>query len=164
MFGGSFAPQGWSFCDGQLLPIAQNDTLFALIGTTYGGDGQTTFGLPDLRGRVPVHNGQGSGMSNRVLGASGGQETVTLTVNELPAHAHTLHARSDAATTTNPSGAVWAAGTGAQFSVSPPDGPMQQAPAPAIQPTGGSQPHDNLMPHLCVTFIISLSGIFPPQS
>ncbi|HEY2705906.1 MAG TPA: tail fiber protein [Candidatus Dormibacteraeota bacterium] len=164
LFGGTFAPQGWAFCEGQLLAIAENDALFTLIGTTYGGDGQTTFGLPDLRGRIPVHSGQGSGTSSRVLGQSAGAENVTLTLTQIPAHTHALQAGSGAASTTNPSGAVWAGGTVAQYSASAPDATMQQAPTQAIQSTGGTQPHDNLMPYVCVSFIISLFGIFPPQN
>jgi microcystin-dependent protein len=164
MFGGNFAPQGWMFCEGQLLPITENETLFNLIGTTYGGDGQTTFALPDLRGRVPVHMGQGSGLTSRTIGESAGEERVTLTANQVPAHTHALQASSGAATTTNPSGAVWASGTGAQFSDQALDAPpMQQSPTPAIQPTGGNQPHDNMLPYLCVSFIISLFGVFPSQ-
>jgi microcystin-dependent protein len=163
IFAGNFAPQGWMFCEGQLLPIAQYDTLFNLIGTTYGGDGQTTFALPDLRGRVPVHAGQGSGLSPRNLADRGGEETVTLTLNQVPLHTHAAQASSAAATSTNPSGAVWAAGSGAQFSDQSPDAQMQQSPAQAIQPAGGNQPHDNMLPYLCVSFIISLFGIFPSQ-
>ena len=158
MFGGNFAPAGWMFCAGQLLSIADNDTLFNLIGTTYGGDGQTTFALPDLRGRVPIHQGQGPGLSNYVLAQTGGVESVTLTVNQIPIHTHTPNA-SNTGASDNPANNFWAnSTTGKPYSAAPPA--IQMNPS-TISSTGGSQPHDNMIPFLCVSYIISLFGIFP---
>jgi microcystin-dependent protein len=156
MFGGNFAPQGWAFCDGSLLPISQNDTLFALIGTTYGGDGQQTFALPDLRGRIPIHQGTG-----HVIGENGGSETVTLTTAQLPAHAHRL-ASGFAAMYGSPSGDA-VADTGASAIYGTGAANVNMAPAASVD-AGGNQPHNNLMPYQCVNFIISLFGIFPTQS
>jgi microcystin-dependent protein len=153
MFGGNFAPAGWMFCEGQLLPISENETLFQLIGTTYGGDGQSTFALPDLRGRLPMHFGNGF-----VLAETGGVETVTLTVQQIPAHSHPLLASSGAASTTNPSAGVLAKPSKNMYR----DGPGSQVMNPqSVGSTGGSQPHNNFQPYLCVDFIISLFGIFP---
>lgn len=156
MFAGNFAPAGWMFCDGQLLPIAENETLFNLIGTTYGGDGQTTFALPDLRGRLPVHQGNGF-----VLAQSGGAETVTLAVANLPAHSHSLLASTSIADATSPTNKVLAQPNAVNlyFAGSP---AVAMAPT-SITPAGGSQPHENFMPYLCIHFIISLFGIFPSQ-
>ncbi len=154
LFAGNFAPAGWMFCDGQLLPISENETLFNLIGTTYGGDGQTTFALPDLRGRVPVH--QGSGV---VLAETGGAEQVTLTASQMPAHNHALRASTAVGTGSAPGGALLAA-TGTANSYG--SGAPTQGMAPgALAPQGGSQPHDNMGPYLAVSYIISLFGIFP---
>jgi microcystin-dependent protein len=157
MFAGSFAPVGWALCDGQLLPISENETLFNLIGTTYGGDGQSTFGLPDLRGRIPVH--QGSGL---ILGEAAGTESVTLTTAQIPAHSHAMLASSDIANTPNPGGNLLGrSGQVLMFF----NGTPTVAMSPQIMgPTGGSQPHTNLQPYLCVNFIISLFGIYPPPS
>jgi microcystin-dependent protein len=156
MFGGSFAPAGWQFCDGTLLPISEYETLFNLIGTTYGGDGQSTFAVPDLRGRIPLHQG-----NSFTLAETGGVETVTLTVNQIPAHTHAFLATTSAATDANPGGNVAAqAGTFFPYLNVPPSVPM----APAISPVGGSQPHNNFQPYLCISFIISLFGIFPSQT
>lgn len=154
MFAGNFAPVGWMFCEGQLLPIAQNDTLFQLLGTTYGGDGQTTFALPDLRGRIPVHQGNGF-----TLAGAGGAEEVTLSVSQIPAHSHPYLGAAAAGDQISPAGAMSAN----SFNVTPyinssPDGNMNPA---VVGPVGGSQPHTNLQPYLCVDFIISLYGIFP---
>lgn len=161
MFAGTFAPVGWELCQGQLLPISEYEALYVLIGTTYGGDGQTTFALPDLRGRAPVHQGQGPGLSNRVPGQAFGTETVTLTLQQMPAHAHPLPAATGLATSTSPVGAVPAAvAEDAAYSASR-DVVMQ---ADAVSPAGGSQPHANLQPSLAVHFIISLFGIFPSQA
>lgn len=154
MFAGNFAPAGWMFCQGQLLPISENETLFQLIGTTYGGDGQSTFALPDLRGRLPVH--QGSGF---VLAQAGGAETVTLTVSQIPTHAHPLLASTDIATQSAPAGAVAAQSSAADLYIA--DTPNVSLAPAALAPTGGSQPHANLQPYLCISFIISLFGIFP---
>lgn len=157
MFGGNFAPAGWMFCEGQLLPISENDTLFNLIGTTYGGDGQQTFALPDLRGRVPIHLGNAY-----TIGEMAGTETVTLTTNQIPAHTHAPQANSGNGTSTNPAGNVWAAQP-ALLQYSGPGSANVNLPAAAIQPAGGSQPHDNMIPFLCVDYIISLFGIYPSQ-
>lgn len=155
MFGGNFAPAGWMFCAGQLLPISENETLFQLIGTTYGGDGQTTFGLPDLRGRVPIHQGNGF-----VLAQTGGAESITLTVNQIPSHSHVPIANSGNGTSTDPTNNVWASQP-ALLQYSAPGSANINLPANTLAPTGGSQPHDNFQPYLCVEFIISLFGIFP---
>jgi microcystin-dependent protein len=157
MFAGSFAPAGWAMCDGQLMPISENETLFNLIGTTYGGDGQSTFALPDLRGRIPVHQG-----TNFILGETGGTESVTLTTQQIPAHSHPMLASSDIANTPNPGGNLLGrSGQVLMFF----NGTPTVAMSPQIMgPAGGSQPHTNFQPYLCVTFIISLYGIFPPPS
>ena len=155
MFGGNFAPVGWAFCDGSLIPISENDALFNLIGTTYGGDGTTTFALPDLRSRVPVHQGPGF-----VIGQAAGAETVTLTVNQIPSHTHGAQANTNG-TQTSPANNVWAGSSLGQFdNANPPDSSMA---ANAIGNTGGSQPHDNMIPFLAISFILSLFGIFPTQ-
>lgn len=161
MFAGNFAPRGWAFCDGQLLAISQNDALFSLFGTIYGGNGQTTFGLPDLRGRVPIHAGTGPGLSPRSIGARGGAEQVTLTTNQLPAHSHTLRASPDAATDTSPAGKTFAQVAGGDLYGS--INPAAAFDATAIDTTGGSQSHTNLMPFLCVHFIVALFGIYPSR-
>ncbi len=154
MFAGNFAPAGWMFCEGQLLPISENETLFQLIGTTYGGDGQETFALPDLRGRLPIHQGNGF-----ILAETGGAEEITLTVNQIPAHTHPLLASGDVASTPNPGNCVFSAPlTATPYFANPPDTAMSPQ---AISPVGGSQPHANFHPYLCVDFIISLFGIFP---
>lgn len=157
MFAGNFAPVGWAFCNGAVLPIDQNDALFNLIGTTYGGDGQSTFALPNLQSRVPVHVGPGFAQ-----GQSGGVETVTLTTSQIPAHSHVPQANSGAGTSNTPVGNVWANWTGAQFNnVNAPATPMN---AGVLGSAGGSQPHDNMVPFLSVNFILSLFGIFPSQT
>ena len=161
MFAGNFAPRGWAFCDGQLLAVSQNDALFSLFGTTYGGDGRTTFGLPDLRGRIPIHAGTGPGLSSRVLGNRGGQEAVTLTPNQLPAHTHALQAARQPATDALPEGKVTAR-TDVDIYVErePPATSMNES---AITRAGGSQAHPNLLPFQCVYFIVALVGIYPPR-
>lgn len=163
IFAGNFAPVGWLFCQGQTLAISENDTLFNLIGTTYGGDGQTTFNLPDLRSRVPVHMGTGSGLSSRTIGELGGTETVTLTVNQIPAHSHVPQANSGTGTSTDPKNNFWAAQP-ALLQYSPNGTANANLPANTIVNTGGSQPHDNMIPFLVVNFIISLFGTFPSQT
>jgi len=157
LFGGSFAPAGWAFCAGQTLPISQNDTLFNLIGTTYGGDGQETFNLPDLQGRVPIH--QGSGL---VIGETGGTESVTLTTSQIPAHSH-QPACQTAVGNQGPLNGVWAATNNSQIYTDAGATAGSNFNAAAIGLTGGSQPHDNMMPYLVVSFIISLFGVFPHQ-
>lgn len=154
MFAGNFAPAGWMFCEGQLLPISENETLFQLIGTTYGGDGQSTFALPDLRGRVPIHMGSGF-----ILAETGGVETVTLSVQQMPAHLHPMLASASTANQTTPQTTVPATPTVIDlYRAALANSPMA---AQAVSPTGGSQPHQNFQPYLCVDFIISLFGIFP---
>jgi len=154
MFAGNFAPAGWMFCEGQLLPISEYDQLFTLIGTTYGGDGQSTFALPDLRGRVPLHMGNGF-----TLAETGGVESVTLTVSQMPAHSHPLLASTSLASQQNVSGNVLAEAT--LFNPYINVNPTAAMNAAAVSSIGGSQPHDNFQPYLCVDFIISLFGIFP---
>jgi len=161
MFGGNFAPSGWAFCDGSLLAISQNDALFALIGTTYGGDGRVTFALPDLRGRVPVHQGGGF-----VISTSSGAENVTLTAGQVPPHSHPAQA-APGGNVVSPQNAVWSSDPGGNTAAwttpiltNPPSMSSN-----AIGPnTGGGQPHDNMQPYLVVTYIISLFGVFPSQS
>ncbi len=161
MFGGNFAPAGWALCQGQLLAISQNDALFSLVGTTYGGDGQNTFGLPDLRGRVPIHYGQGPGLSTIQLGSNGGAEQVTLITNHLPPHTHVPQASTNG-TTDNPDGNYWAnTSTGKAYAAAPGTVLMN---VNAVGPTGGSQPHENMSPYLCVNYIIALYGIYPSRS
>jgi microcystin-dependent protein len=159
MFAGNFQPAGWMFCEGQLLPISENETLFNLIGTTYGGDGQSTFALPDLRGRIPIHQGNGF-----ILAETGGAEEITLSVNQIPAHSHPLLASNDNATGNAPLNNVLAATTGATVSAYGTDTPIITINPQVVSPTGGSQPHSNFQPYLCVDFIISLFGIFPSQT
>jgi microcystin-dependent protein len=157
MFGGNFAPAGWMFCEGQLLPISENETLFQLIGTTYGGDGQSTFALPDLRGRVPIHQGNGF-----VLAETGGVETVTLTVNQIAAHSHPMLASSSIGSLPTAQSNVLGKLTNIDlYSGDPADTSMSPV---AVTSIGGSQPHTNFQPYLCVDFIISLFGIFPSPS
>lgn len=158
MFGGNFAPAGWALCDGSLLPISENDALFILIGTTYGGDGQNTFALPDLRGRVPVHMGQGPGLSNYTIGQQGGTEQVTLTVNQIPQHTHPGQAQSASGTQSSPANGVWAASTLSQYSSNNATATMNSQ---SIGAAGGSQPHDNMLPFQCISFIIALFGVYP---
>ena len=157
MFAGNFPPNGWMFCEGQLLPISENETLFQLIGTTYGGDGESTFALPDLRGRLPLHQGNGF-----VIGELGGAEEITLTVSQIPNHTHALLGFAGDGNQSTPAQGVWATSGLRQYS----EGALYQtvSPAASSSPTGGSQPHTNFMPYLCVNFIISLYGIFPSQT
>jgi microcystin-dependent protein len=162
MFAGNFAPRGWALCSGQLLSISQYTALFSILGTTYGGDGRVTFALPDLRGRAPVHAGQGPGLSNRNLGQSGGEESHVLTTNEIPSHTHQLRGDSSVASTDMPAnssparnaGGIPSYGNTADINMSP----------GAIQSTGAGQGHNNMQPYLTVNFIIALEGIFPPRN
>lgn len=150
-----FAPRGWAVCNGQLLPINQNQALFSLLGTTYGGDGRTNFALPDLRGRTPMHFGSGF-----ALGEKSGEESHTLIIGETPAHNHTVRASSNAGALTGPTNAFWASTTSNPYS-----GSSNAAMAPgALSNVGGSQPHPNMPPYLAVSFIIALQGIFPSQN
>ena len=163
MFGGNFAPAGWMFCQGQTLPISENETLFNLIGTTYGGDGQETFNLPDLQGRAPMHMGQGPGITqNYQEGEAAGVESVTLTTNQIPIHNHAFAVNSAIGTDTNPNNKFMSASlTGKAYYAATPDKFMFNQ---ILSPAGGSQPHDNMQPYLCISFIISLFGIFPSQN
>lgn len=156
MFAGNFAPAGWMLCEGQLVPISENETLFQLIGTTYGGDGQSTFGIPDLRGRLPVHQGNGF-----VLAETGGAEEITLTVNQIPAHSHPMLANSALASVASPQGNLVAQSRQANIDLYLEDTPSVSMASTAIGSVGGSQPHTNFQPYLCINFIISLFGIFP---
>jgi len=154
MFAGNFAPAGWMFCEGQLLPISENETLFQLIGTTYGGDGQSTFALPDLRGRIPIHQGNGF-----ILAETGGAEEITLTVNQIPAHSHPFLASTNVSQDTSPlTKTVGQSGTALLYIQDTADSNMSPQ---AVSSVGGSQPHTNFQPYLCIDFIISLFGIFP---
>ena len=161
MFAGNFAPVGWAFCNGALIPISENDALFILIGTTYGGDGQTTFALPNLQSRLPMHQGQGSGLSNRILGEQGGVETVTLTTNQIPVHSHPPLSVSGNGNQATPQNGVWAGVTSSIYTSNAPDPAGNAFNATLGGNTGGSQPHDNMMPYLAINFIISLFGIYP---
>jgi microcystin-dependent protein len=163
IFAGNFAPTGWMFCDGQLLPKSENETLFQLIGTTYGGDGQSTFALPDLRGRVPIHQGTNpSTGSVFTLAESAGVEAVTLTTQQIPLHNHALLATSAVGTQSNPGGNVLANSQGPQPYIQ--ENPDNALNAQTLTPVGGSQPHENRQPYLGINFIISLFGIFPSQT
>ena len=162
IFGFNFAPRGWATCDGQLLPLAQNTALFSLLGTTYGGDGRTTFGLPNLQGSAPLHQGQGPGLSLYDLGQIGGEQNVTLLQTEVPAHQHSVSGTSTAAGLASPANNLWAQAAGR----SPP--PLYQTGAPTsnMAPTnaaGGNQPHNNMQPYQCLLFCIALQGVFPPR-
>lgn len=161
MFAGNFAPRGWAFCDGQLLAVSQNDALFSLLGTIYGGDGRTTFGLPDMRGRIPIHAGSGPGLSPRRLGAKLGSEQETLTVNQLPSHSHQLQASEAAAVERTPTNNVTGEAV-RRFYRTPSN--LTNASTQTITNVGGSRSHSNLMPYLCINFIIALFGIYPSRN
>ncbi len=158
----NFPPKGWALCNGQLLSINQNQALFALLGTTYGGNGQTTFALPDLRGRVPISSGQGPGLSNYILGQTGGEESHTLTVSEIPAHSHLLSADTSVGTSERPNGGLPARNAAGvpQYGGSA-TGTMS---ASGVQSSGGSQPHNNMQPYVTLNWIIALQGVFPSQN
>ena len=155
----NFAPHGWALCQGQLLSISQNTALFSLLGTTYGGDGRVNFALPDLRGRSPIGFGQGPGLQNYEIGQIGGEETVTLTVNQIPSHSHTAFGSANTATTASPSGAIWATET--RLKIYSSVGGTAMAPSSS---TGGGQPHDNMSPYLTLNYVIALQGIFPSRN
>jgi len=163
MFGGNFAPAGWMLCQGQTLAISENDTLFNLIGTTYGGDGQETFNLPDLQGRAPLHMGQGPGITqNYTEGEAAGVESVTLTTNQIPIHNHAVLTSNDIANSNSPNNSMLAQST--QILMYTQDTASKFMPPTAVSPTGGSQPHENMQPYLVINFIISLFGVFPSPS
>jgi microcystin-dependent protein len=161
IFAGNFPPVGWMFCDGTPLPISENDVLFNLIGTTYGGDGQNTFNLPDLRGRLPLHMGTGSFGTTYQIGEAAGVEQVTLTANQIPSHTHPMTGTTNAASSNSPAGNVGARVNAASVFPYGTDFPAQQLSPQAVGATGGSQPHTNFQPYLCLNFIISLFGIYP---
>ena len=161
MFAGNFAPAGWAFCDGQTIPISENDALFVLLGTTYGGDGQETFNLPNLQSRIPMHMGNGPDGVNYQIAEAAGVETVTLTTQQIPIHTHQLLASNTTAGTQSPGGNIAAQGAGQIYTSA--DSPITM-PANSVTPDGGSQPHENMQPYLCISFIISLFGRFPSQT
>jgi len=161
MFAGNFAPRGWSFCDGQLLAVSQNDALFSLLGTTYGGDGRTTFGLPDLRGRIPIHQGTGPGLSPRRLGSKAGAESVTLTTNQMPSHTHDVIVNNAAADQTSPTGHVLAETAPKTYTDA--TARQENMSSSSVTNTGGGRSHANLMPTLCLNYIIALVGIYPSR-
>jgi microcystin-dependent protein len=169
MFGGNFAIQNWAFCNGQIMNISQNQALFALIGTTYGGNGVQTFGLPDLRGRIPVGQGQGPGLSSYAMGQMSGSEQVTVQLNQMPMHSHPFSVTADAATIATVGSTVLPAKptvtNGLLYTITgaAPNTPEPLAPT-VVGMTGGNLPHDNIMPSLCLTFIIALTGIFPSRN
>lgn len=162
MFAGNFAPRGWALCDGQLMAVSQNDALFSLLGTIYGGDGRTTFGLPDMRGRIPIHAGTGPGLSPRRLGAKGGAENVTLTANQLPSHNHSISASNNLGESNLPTDNVPARSQEAPLYTT-----YAAAEAMAnnmVTSVGGSRSHTNVMPYLCINYIIALFGIYPSRN
>jgi len=161
MFAGNFAPNGWMFCEGAAMPIAENEVLFQLIGTTYGGDGEETFNLPNLASRVPIHMGQGQSLSNYVIGETGGTESVTLTAQTTPQHSHPPFASADPSAAKGATGNVLGRGTADTYAV---EYLPEVLSGQSITPVGGSQPHENMQPFLCINFIISLFGVFPSQT
>jgi microcystin-dependent protein len=162
LFGGNFAPVGWAFCNGALMAISQNDALYALLGTTYGGDGVNTFAVPNLQGRLPIHMGTGPGLSPVVEGQAGGQETVTVITSQLPGHTHAISASTATGTKPGPGANLLAAG--ATTSIYTTNAANNSLNAASMAVAGNSQPHDNMQPYQCVTFIIALEGIFPSQN
>jgi microcystin-dependent protein len=165
LFAGNFAPRGWALCNGQLLSIAQNTALFSILGTTYGGDGRVTFALPDLRGRVPMHAGQGPGLTNRTLGEMSGQETVTLIITEIPAHNHLVNCSGSGSVDTPVNDVPGLATDTSRNPINAYNPTADALMAPnMIQPSGGSQPHNNLQPYLVVNYIIAMEGIFPSRN
>ena len=162
MFAGNFAPNGWMFCEGQSLPISENDVLFQLLGTTYGGDGEETFNLPNLASRIPIHMGTGTSGTTYQIGEAAGVESVTLTANQTPTHTHAMIASQDVGTSPQPDGNILAQNASVTlYKVAAPVTPLAAA---AVGVSGGSQPHDNMVPFLCINFIISLFGVFPSQT
>lgn len=163
IFGFNFAPRGWAFCNGQVISISQNTALFSLLGTTYGGNGQSNFALPNLQGNAPMHHGQGPGLSQRFLGETSGSSTVTLLASEMPAHNHALNASQADGSDQSPVGERPASGVGGIAMYAAPGNLTQLSPQ-VISPAGGSQPHNNLQPYLTLNFCIALQGVFPPRS
>ena len=160
----NFAPKGWAWCDGQLLPLSQNTALFSLLGTTYGGNGKSNFALPDLQGRAPMHPGQGPGLSLHDLGETGGSETVSLLESEIPAHSHALMAQGAPADTNVPAGNSIARVIGATPYLAPAGAPLVSMAPESLAPAGGDQPHNNMQPYLTFYFCIALQGVFPPRT
>ena len=158
----NFAPKGWAWCNGQLMPLSQNTALFSLLGTTYGGDGKSTFALPDMQGNAPMHPGQGPGLSLHDLGETGGSETVTLLQSEMPAHSHGLIASQSDGNDTSPANNLTATGIGVGAFAAP--GPIVQLNINSTTPAGGSLPHNNMMPYLTLYFNIALQGVYPPRT
>jgi microcystin-dependent protein len=156
----NFAPHGWAWCDGQIMPLSQNTALFSLLGTTYGGDGKSNFALPDLQGRAPMHPGQGPGLSLHDLGETGGSDTVTLLESEIPAHSHALNVSAEDGNRPQPAGRFLGRGTDLYVQ----SGNLGQMNDNALTPAGGDQPHNNLMPYLTFYFCIALTGVFPPRT
>jgi len=165
LFAGNYAPYGWALCAGQLMPISQNTALFSLLGTTYGGDGRVTFALPDLRGAAPMQQGQGAGLSQRYLGEVGGEPTVTLLTSEMPTHTHPVNAYNSHGESTSPENTIWAEAGVSKTSINmySSNTPNQLMNPTAVGVTGGSQPHNNMPPYLCLSFIIALQGVFPQR-
>jgi microcystin-dependent protein len=161
----NFAPKGWAFCAGQLLPISQNTALFSLLGTTYGGDGKSNFALPNMQGNAPMHPGQGPGLSLHDLGETGGSQTVSLLESEIPSHPHAMLAGSDAADNNSPQNNIAAppAGRGNNLYITA-NSPLSMMNPQALTPSGGDQPHNNMQPYLTLNFCIALQGVFPPRS
>jgi microcystin-dependent protein len=164
MFGGNYAPRFWAMCDGQKLVISQNEALYSLLTTMYGGNGVTDFALPDMRGRLPMHHGQGPGLTNRYLGYRFGFEQAHLTLNQIPAHNHPMVGSDDEATSNDPGARVFARTLDKFYDDGSQENLKQSLAPDTIQPSGGSQPHSNLMPFYCITFIIALVGAYPPRS
>jgi microcystin-dependent protein len=161
MFGGTFAPAGWMFCSGQQLPISENEALFQLIGTTYGGDGESTFNLPNLQSRVPMHFGTGPDGVNYPLAQIDGVESVTLTTQQIPSHTHQFFGSLNSAASNSPAGNVPAVTQASTITPYGTDNPLVAFPGQSVTPQGGSQPHENCQPFLCINYIISLFGLFP---
>jgi len=158
----NFPPKGWAFCDGQILPLSQNTALFSLLGTTYGGDGKSNFALPNMQGNVPMHPGQGPGLSLHDLGETGGSDTVSLLESEIPSHAHSLVASGNDGTERTPNGQLLAGGVGISAYQIP--GALTQLSDNALAPAGGDQPHNNMQPYLTLNFCIALQGVYPPRT
>ena len=159
----NFAPKGWAWCNGQLMPLSQNTALFALLGTTYGGDGKSNFALPDLQGRAPMHPDQGPGLSRHDLGETGGSATVTLLQSEIPVHTHAMNANAFSGNNVSPGSSISLAESTGGNAYAPPSSPQTQAAPEALSPAGGGQPHNNMQPYLTMYFNIALQGVFPPR-
>jgi len=161
----NFAPKGWAFCDGQILPLSQNTALFSLLGTTYGGDGKSNFALPNMQGNAPMHPGQGPGLSLHDLGETGGSDTVSLLESEIPSHSHALIASAADGIAGQPTNRLFAQGVGIQeWVANPPTAPNTQFADTALAPAGGDQPHNNMQPYLTLNFCIALQGVYPPRT